>query len=46
MRSRVLTGIKGWVLVCEDPDKKIVRISAMKDTSGQTTWMLTGNDWT
>jgi catechol-2,3-dioxygenase len=24
-RSKVFTGIKGWVLACEDPDGKIVR---------------------
>ena len=24
-RSKVFTGIKGWVLGCEDPDGKIVR---------------------
>ncbi|KAI9658257.1 MAG: hypothetical protein M1821_002390, partial [Bathelium mastoideum] len=25
-RSRIFTAIKGWVLACEDPDGKIVRI--------------------
>jgi catechol 2,3-dioxygenase-like lactoylglutathione lyase family enzyme len=25
-RSRIFTGIKGWVMACEDPDGKIVRL--------------------
>ncbi len=27
-RSKIFTGIKGWLMGCEDPDGKIVRIYA------------------
>jgi hypothetical protein len=25
-RSRIFTGIKGWLMACEDPDRRIVRL--------------------
>jgi catechol-2,3-dioxygenase len=30
-RSRIFTGIKGWVMGCEDPDGKIVRLYVDKE---------------